>query len=290
MTDPITANTAVSFGVSEFTTWPLAFEADLALYQECGVDAIELCEFKLADGARGEDQFLELKDSGLRLASVQPRLHSLFPDAPRPEPVAPRERMTLLAATMSRIGKHFPGATLVSITGAAPRADFAGAYRTAVGEYGRLARVAADCGVRLAIEPLNPILMNADTFLCTLRQAARLVDEVDHPAFGLFVDVWHVWEDAEALAMIDQHGPKIFGVHVNDWNPPRAFGDRHLPGDGEIPLVSLLRAIHATGYDGAYTLEIFSETHLEGSLWLDPRRTVSEGRRQFHEIWRQVCA
>ena len=135
------------FGVSEFTTWPLTFEEDLALYQECGVDAIELCEFKLADGAPGEDQLRQLKDSGLLLASVQPRLHSLFPDAPRPEPVAPRERMAQVEGTMRRIGKHFPGGrTLVSITGAAPRADFAAAYRTAVEEYGRMARVAADCG------------------------------------------------------------------------------------------------------------------------------------------------
>lgn len=278
------------FGVSEFTTWPLSFEEDVALYRECGVDAIELCEFKLADGAAGEDQLRQLKDSGLALASVQPRLHSLFPDAPRPEPADPRERMMRVEATMRRIGKHFPGATLVSITGAAPRADFAAAYRTAVEEYGHMARVAEDCGVHLAVEPLNPILMNADTFLCTLRQAGRLVEDVDHPSFGLFVDVWHVWEDASAPALIAKYGPKIFGVHINDWKTPRSFGDRHLPGDGEIPLVPLLQAVRAAGYQGAYTLEIFSEDHLENSLWADPQRTVREGRRRFDQLWNQVCA
>ena len=282
--------TRAPFGVSEFTTWPLSFEEDLALYRDCGVDAIELCEFKLAEGPKGEDQFRALKDSGLRLASVQPRLHSLFPDVPRPEPTEPRERLARVEATMRRVGRHFPGATLVTITGAAPRADFAAAYRTAIAEYGRLARVAADCGVRLALEPLNPILMNADTFVCTLRQAGRLVDEVAHPAFGLFVDVWHVWEDVGAPALIAKYGPKIFGVHLNDWRTPRAFGDRHLPGDGEIPLVPLLQAIRASGYTGAYTLEIFSEAHLEGSLWADPPRTVREGRRRFDELWQQVCA
>ena len=278
------------FGVSEFTTWPLSFEQDVALYRECGVDAIELCEFKLADGAAGEDQLRQLEDSGLTLASVQPRLHSLFPDAPRPEPADPRERMAQVETTMRRIGKHFPGATLVSITGAAPRADFAAAYRTAVEEYGRMARVAEDCDVRLAVEPLNPILMNADTFICTLRQAGRLVEEVDHPSFGLFVDVWHVWEDAGAPALIAKYGPKIFGVHINDWKTPRSFGDRHLPGDGEIPLVPLLQAVRAAGYQGAYTLEIFSEDHLENSLWAEPERTVREGRRRFDQLWKQVCA
>ena len=278
------------FGVSGFTTWPLSFDEDLRLLRECGVDAIELCEFKLADGEPGEDQLRRLKDSGLLLASVQPRLHSLFPDAPRPLPTTPRERLARVEATMRRIGKHFPGATLVTITGAAPGGNFAAAYRTAVEEYGRLARVAADCGVRLALEPLNPILMNVDTFLCTLRQAGRLVDEVDHPSFGLCVDVWHVWEDAGAPALLAAYGPKIFGVHVNDWRTPRAFGDRYLPGDGEIPLVPLLQAIRDAGYTGAYTLEIFSEPHLAGSLWADPGHTVREGRRRFHQLWEQVCA
>ncbi len=59
---------------------------------------------------------------------------------------------------------------------------------------------------------------------------------------------------------------------------------------GVIPLVPLLRAIKATGYTGAYTLELFSELRLEGSLWADPRRTVIEGKKAFAKIWEEVCA
>jgi len=278
------------FGVSEFTTWPLTFEEDLALYQKHGVGAIELCEFKLADGDKGEDQLRALADSGLVLSSVQPRLHSLFPDAPRPEPADPRERMALLAGTIKRIGKHFPGTTLVSITGAAPGQDYALAYRTATEEYAKLAEIAAGEGVRLALEPLNPILMNADTFICSLNHAMRIIEEINHPAFGLFVDVWHVWEDAAAPALIREAGPKIFGVHINDWKDPRAFGDRHLPGDGILPLAPLLKAIHESGYTGAYTLEIFSEDKLTGSLWADPETTVREGKAKFEAVWEEACA
>jgi len=150
--------------------------------------------------------------------------------------------------------------------------------------------VAADNGVRVALEPLNPILMNVDTFLCSLAQAGRVIESVDHPQFGLFLDVWHFWEETDAPVLIEKYGAKIFGVHVNDWRTPRAFGDRYLPGDGVIPLVPLLKAIHQTGYAGAYTLEIFSEQHLSGSLWADPRRTVIEGKKAFAKIREQVCA
>ena len=75
----------------------------------------------------------------------------------------------------------------------------------------------------------------------------------------------------------------------NDWRDPRAFGDRHFPGEGNIPLVELLRTIRKTGYAGIYTLEIFSETNLSGSLWSNPRRTVVEGKKAFAKIWDKVC-
>lgn len=277
------------FGVSQYTTWPLTFEQDLALFREAGIDYIEVCEAKL-DPARADAQLQQLKDTGLHVASVQPRLHSLFPDAPRPEPKAPRERLAHLRRTMELFGRHFPGATLVSISGAVPNGDYDLGYRTAARDYREAAKAAADLGVRLALEPLNPILMNVDTFICSIAQAGRIIESVDHPQFGLFLDVWHFWEDAGAPAQIARYGDRIFGVHVNDWRDPRAFGDRVLPGNGVIPLVDLLKAIRATGYTGAYTLELFSELRLEGSLWADPRRTVLEGRQAFANIWEKVCA
>ncbi len=279
----------IPFGVSQYTTWPQTFAQDLELYLEAEVGFIEVCEAKL-DPVHPEVQLRQIQDSGLTVSSVQPRLHSLFPDFPRPEPRSPRERMGCLRKTIELFGRHFPGTTLVTISGAAPQGDYALAYRTAALEYREAARIAADHGVRLALEPLNPILMNVDTFLCTLAQAGRVIESVDHPHFGLFLDVWHIWEESEATVLIEKYGDRIFGVHVNDWRDPRAFGDRHLPGEGIIPLVPLLRAIRQTGYAGAYTLEMFSETHLSGSHWVDPRRTVFEGKKAFAKIWEDVCA
>jgi sugar phosphate isomerase/epimerase len=277
------------FGVSQYTTWPQTFEEDLQLYQESEVGCIEVCEAKL-NAANPHPQLERLKDSELKVASVQPRLHSLFPDFPRPEPKSPKERMARLRNTIEFFGQYFPGTTIVTISGAAPGGDYDLAYRTAAQEYKEIAKAAADNGVRVALEPLNPILMNVDTFICSIAHAGRIVEAVDHPAFGVFLDVWHIWEDAAACELIKHYAERIYGVHINDWKTPRAFGDRYLPGDGEIPLVPLLKAIRDTNYAGAYTLEIFSETHLSGSLWTNPRKTVTEGKEAFARIWEQVCA
>jgi sugar phosphate isomerase/epimerase len=279
---------AIPFGMSQYTTWPLTFEQDLALYKEAGIQYIEVCEGKL-DATNPDRQLQMLKDTGMKVSSVQPRLHSLFPDVPRPEPKSPKERMARLHGTIKLFGKYFPGTTLVSITGAVPNGDYALGYRTATIEYKEAAKVAADNGVRLAVEPLSPVLMNADTFICTLAHAKRIIESVDHPQFGLFLDVWHIWEEPDAVDSIKKFGPKIFGVHVNDWHDPRAFGDRALPGAGKIPLVALLKAIQSTGYAGAYTLEVFSETHLERSLWIDCKNTVIEGKKAFERVWEKTA-
>jgi len=150
-------------------------------------------------------------------------------------------------------------------------------YRTAAREYREVAKVAADHGVRLALEPLNPILMNVDTFLCSIAHAVRVIESVDHPQFGLFLDVWHFWEDAGAPPLIEKQGGKILAFtsttgatpapsaigifRRGEHSPGRAFADdsqnrirRHLhAGDflrdkperfavGPIPAARLLKA------------------------------------------------
>lgn len=277
------------FGVSEFTTWPWTFEQDIENYRRLGVDAIEICEFKL-DPARIGLQLKLVKDANLTISSVQPRLHSLYPDAPRPAPVLPADRMELLKQTIGRFAQHgcAEGTTFVSITGAASGGDFRSAAATAVREYKALARFAAGYGARVALEPLNPILMNADTFICSVPEALKIVQEVDEPNFGIWLDVWHIFQDAAVLRHIASCAGKIFGVHLNDWHVPRCFGDRVGIGDGEIApiLPDILKAISEAGYNGAYTLEIFSEEHLPDSLWRgDMGATITRSRAAFAAAW-----
>ena len=58
------------FGVSEFTTWPWTFERDVETYARLGVQAIEVCEFKL-DSARISEQMALPVAHGLAITSVQ---------------------------------------------------------------------------------------------------------------------------------------------------------------------------------------------------------------------------
>lgn len=104
--------------------------------------------------------------------------------------------------------------------------------------------------VRLALEPV--IDWQSD-FLNTLAQALDLVDAIDHPDVGVYPDTWHLWETGTYDEDIARAGDRIFGFHLNDGRS----GDRNreIPGDGEIPLASMVRAAEAAGYTGTYDVE-----------------------------------
>jgi sugar phosphate isomerase/epimerase len=104
--------------------------------------------------------------------------------------------------------------------------------------------------VRLALEPV--IDWQSD-FLNSLGQALDLADAVDDPDVGVYPDTWHLWETGTYEEDIARAGARVFGFHLNDGRS----GDRHraIPGDGEIPLVGMVRAVEATGYTGTYDVE-----------------------------------
>lgn len=289
-------NQSPLFSVSEFTTWDQSFEQDVELYRRLGITGIEVCERKLsADLGRSREQLAMLRESGLRVTSVQPRVHALFKDSMCPDMEDPRERMQEYRRTIDLVAESFPGQNipLITIAGNAPGYNFRLAHQTARQLYGDLARYAADCGVRIMFEPLHPILMNNDTFICSLDEALGLIGDIHHPAFGLMLDVWHVWHERDIARRIRALGPLVFGVHVCDWprEQPRGPADRVLPGRGIIDLPVLLGAIEAAGYDGAYCLEIFSAHQWPDSLWrADPARILEEGRQGFYTAWKaRIC-
>jgi len=185
------------FGVSEFTTWPWSFEQDVETYARLGVDAIEVCEFKLDDDdARAREQLALIAAHNLEATSVQPAVRTLLPSHLQPAPKDIAERMALFRRTIERVAPSTPGAPFVTNTGNPPNGNIAHVYEVAARAYRALAEFAADHGVRVALEPLNPSTMNTESAIWTLDQAMRVVTAVDHPAFGVCLDYWNIQRQA----------------------------------------------------------------------------------------------
>jgi sugar phosphate isomerase/epimerase len=116
----------------------------------------------------------------------------------------------------------------------------------------------ANPDVTLALEPI--IAWQSD-YLNTLGEALELVELVDHPNLGVYPDTFHLWRTGTLLEDIERAGSRIVGVHLND----AVDGDDHsnrLPGEGELPLVEIVRAIEATDYLGTYDNEYMYDAGL----------------------------
>jgi len=274
------------FGVSEFTTMPWTFEQDVEAYARLGVQAIEVCEAKL-DPSRWQEQIALPAAHGLAVTSIQPAVRTLFPSKGQPEPLDIGERLARFRGTITRLAPAVPDAVFVTNTGIPPDGNIQRVWDTAIPAYRELAAFAADHGGRVALEPLNASIVNIETAVWTLGQALEIVRAVGHDSFGICLDCWNVWQNANLLDAIKDSGDRIFVVQISDWRTPRSFEDRLIPGQGEIPLPAFLRAVREAGFVGAYSVEIFSRG-VPDALWeADLEQVIRDSRAGLDRAWRQ---
>ena len=151
----------------------------------------------------------------------------------------------------------------------------------------RSADIAERHGIRIALEPLNPSIVNVETAIWTIDQALEIVEATGSERIGICLDVWNVWQQADLGVAIERAGPRIFALQISDWRTPRSFADRLVPGDGDIPLGRLLHRISDTGYRGACAVEIFSE-NVPDSLWSgDLEAVLHRSRAGIEAAWNE---
>lgn len=251
------ADVPIKIGVSQFTTLPWSFARDVETYAALGFDAIEVVEDKL-DAGRFAEQMESVRSAGLDICAVQPAVRTFLASRMTPAPAALADRVACMRRSIERLGRHAGGAPFITNAGAHPQGDMAEAMRVVERELKTLASVAADNGVRIALEPLNPTSVNVESAIWTVDQALSIVAGTGRDEIGLCLDYWNVWQNQDILGAIGRAGDRIFAVEVSDWRTPRSFADRIVPGDGDIPIAELIRATRAAGYEGAYAVEIFS--------------------------------
>jgi sugar phosphate isomerase/epimerase len=123
-----------------------------------------------------------------------------------------------------------------------------------------LAPYAAERGVSLALEPLNPMFGGNRTCLFTVAEAAAICRTVAAPNVGIAVDVYHVWWDTQLeQSLSDAHG-QILGYHLCDWLEVTSHMllDRGMMGDGVADLRAIRAAVEGAGYRGLCEVEVFS--------------------------------
>ncbi len=276
--------TPYRFGISEFTTQPWSFDEDVERYARLGVDTIEVVEAKL-DPDRFAEQMQSIGKAGLAISGVQPSVRTFFSSRMKPDPQGLNDRITALRGSIERLSRYAPGVPFITNTGAHPTGDMADAMRVVGDKLGELAKVAADNGVLLALEPLNPSSVNIESAIWTIDQALEVIDRSGSETVGLCLDYWNIWQNADVAAQIARAGSRIFTVQASDWRTPHSFADRIVPGVGDLPLAELIRATRKTGYDLPYVVEIFSDNVPDSIYDLDLEQVVSDCKQGFAAAW-----
>lgn len=273
-----------TFGISEFTTMPWSFDDDVARYAKLGVDTIEVVEAKLDDD-RFAEQMLSIEAAGLGISGIQPRVRTFFGSRMMPDPQPLDERVACLKRSIERLAAYAPGVPFITNTGAHPDGDMAEAMKMVAKQLGELGRIAADHGVVMALEPLNPTSVNVESAIWTIDQALDVIETSGSDHVGLCLDYWNIWQNGDVEAAIARAGDRILTVQASDWRIPRSFADRVIPGDGVIPLAPLIKATQATGYAGSWVVEIFSNNVSDSLYDDDLEAVVTRCRKGMAAAW-----
>lgn len=239
-----------SVAVSQGTFLHLETPRFLDLAAQAGFEAVNLWHGHAGPPAAITAQ--HLRDCGLAVVAVS-RVGD-FTDPARTIPALERDRQVIEDAVTL-------GASVVVVVTGPVLTDFADAESQIHRGLEALLPIAADAGVRLAIEVFHPMFVAERSAIVTMRQANELLGRYPTDQLGIALDSYHVWWDPQLRQELDRAQGRILIAQVADWLVPtlHLLRGRGLPGDGVIPLRSFIDLARATGYDGPIEVEVLND-------------------------------
>ena len=182
----------------------------------------------------------------------------------------------------------FGARTLVVITGGPQLIDGTGLERARERVLPLLAaadELARPFNVRLAFEPLHPMVCGNRSVVSSLEEALSLLRRLDAThQIGLAIDSYALWWEHGLAAKLAAADELILNYHVSDWlsDTGDLRFDRGMPGEGQIDLVHLRHKVEEAGYQGPVEIEIFSQNR----WWKKPPesmiKAIIAGMNQFY--------
>ena len=143
---------------------------------------------------------------------------------------------------------------------------------------------ARGAGVRLALEPLHPMVCGFRSVISTVREANDMLRELAAPdVMGLAIDSYALWWDHNLRADLADAAGNILNFHVSDWlrETRDVRLDRGMPGDGHIDNRKIRGWLEEDGFSGPVEVEIFSDRDWWKRYPDDVVRTIVERSGKF---------
>lgn len=258
--------TAERCAINQWTCKTTAFPEFIDAAASRGVAAVGLWRQNVAQV--GLERAVKLvHDAGLRVSTLCRGGFFTTPDRAEHK-AAVADNLRALDEAVA-LGTH----TLVLVPGGlAAGQDIDDARSWATQSIAEIAPFAEQAGVRLAIEPMNPIFAADRGVVSTIDEALQIADTVGSPAVGVVVDTYHVWWDPQLLDAVRRTGEanRLVSYQVADWALPLhadPLNSRGYMGDGYINFAPVSRTVTSTGYTDDVEVELFNE-----DIWAQPAK------------------
>jgi sugar phosphate isomerase/epimerase len=222
--------------VSAVSSWRASFDEDLAMWERLGVERVGLSlrkceEVGLAVAAR------RVRSAGFDVTNLVECGWCALDDPSTW--AAQRDRLKAALETF--------GALTVVTTGPAGALDWDAAADAFC------ALVAPLDSSRLAVENTSALRVDL-SFVTTLRDT---IDLAQLSETRVCVELNSCWAERDLARSFGRAGRALTHVQISDFRVGSlSTPDRCVPGDGDIPLASILRNLDAAGYGGAFELEL----------------------------------
>jgi sugar phosphate isomerase/epimerase len=244
------------------------FEQEVPLYAAAGFEGIGLLEMHLPDDNDTNRRLIE--QAGLQVSnciitvlSILPLQGVVLPDydwrgIDFEGPTDTEERISRICSAVRRLGPYRPSSVTVSF-GSPDSYPTHREAETALREgLRRVADTAEQSGVRIAIEPIHPSIINS--FGQSIAETAHIIDDAGvADVVGILIDTWHSGDSPTLFEDVAAHGDRVIGLHLSD-RAPAGNPNRLAPGTGVSPTAEILRGLRAHGYDTFADAELFSPT------------------------------
>ena len=244
---------------------PLADDVEIAA--EAGFTALEVWAGKVAEYTQArpiDDLAHKMQALGIMPWCINSIENITYRDA-----AGRRDLLDELAHTVA-LARAIAAPSIVVVPGRRPEGfNRHESVRDAIDVLRAMSDVAGDVG--LAFEFLG----KPGCAVPVLDMAVDIVDAVDRPNVGMVIDTFHFhaghsrFEDLERVRV-----DRLFVVHLNGCEdlPRDQLTDAHrlYPGEGVIPIDRILSRLHARGWDGTASVEIFRPVYWEQ----DPREVA----------------
>jgi hexulose-6-phosphate isomerase len=222
------------------------------LLKDLGFDGVELD----SPNELTEKEILKARDkTGLEIPGTVNSLHWKKPLS-HPDPAVRAECLESMKEAL-RATKRYGGSTVLLVAGAVNKeVSYADAYRRSQEEIRKLLPVAEETGVKIALENVW------NNFLISPVEAARYVDEFDHPMIGWYFDVGNIVRYGWPEHWIEALGTRIMKVDIKEYSRQKQRDEGIWKGfdveltEGDCDWKTVNQALAKVGYSGWGSAEV----------------------------------